>query len=67
MINNFLSEDAILNNLYLFAQWGNINVIKQYIDKARDNYSCGFNKLHVGAITGDLDGAINWFSVVKKS
>jgi len=67
VINKFLEEDEIYNHLFLFAQRGNINVIKNYIKKASENYYCGFNKLHVGAITGDLDGTINRFSVVKKA
>ena len=67
VLNKFVEEQNILDNLYLFAQRGNINVLKNYMKKAQDNYSCGFNWLHVGAITGELEGSINWFSVVKKA
>lgn len=42
-------------------------VLKQYIEKAKESYSTGFNKLHVSAITGVFDGSINRFSVIKKA
>jgi len=67
VLNKFLDEQNIYDNMHLFARRGNLNVLKQYIKKAQEHYSCGFNKLHVGAITGELDGPINRFSVVKKA
>lgn len=67
ILNNYIDEGDILNNLHLFAWRGNINVIKHYIKKAQETYYCGFNKLHQGAITGELDFTINWFSVAKKA
>jgi len=42
-------------------------VLKQFIEKAKQRYSTGFNKLHVSAITGVFEGSINRFSVIKKA
>ena len=61
-----IDNDDIFSNLYEFARWGNINVLKAYTKKAEDSYSCGFNRLYAAAAEGHIEGWINKFSVIKK-
>ena len=67
ILNKFIEESDIYDEMVLLAWTGNMPVLKQYIEKAKESYSTGFNKLHVSAITGVFDGSINRFSVIKKA